>query len=427
MPAAPRPRTLLWLCLLALALALATWWDNFRTYRFVDFHLRYDEIACSHTGTNPFDVWDQRTVHPLYKGHPRPDREPDPAPKRQVHAYPPWHTTYCWFYAYLPRTLLAWGFAAASLLALAAVLASFRRYAPSEPLARATFLLFILAGIAPQAANLLGVGNYGALLLGLICLLFAALERGRSLLAALCWALIMTKPQVGLLLFWPLLWSKERRVIPLAIAIVLLATCFPAWLYHLSPLELLRQIPQTSAPYLTPNLLTLPGIVQTLFGSLGAHLWMAACFLLCGALSWRVRHTPHLPLRFAPALALFPFWTYSQFHDHVLVAYLYLLLALVHWRCAPFSVPERARTLLDATLLPLLLALVAMGLWSLLLVTGLLQPAGNGWLYRLAALLPAYLPPAFTLLLCLCQPRRKTTLTAASTEAPAPYPKKGRA
>ena len=77
-------------------------------HRGCDLMFRISEVQCAHTGVNPFDVWDRKVTTERFRGYDRDDRAktpPEDAHKLVVHAYPPWHTTYCWFYGWLPRPI----------------------------------------------------------------------------------------------------------------------------------------------------------------------------------------------------------------------------------------------------------------------------------------------------------------------------------
>lgn len=72
-------------------------------------------------------------------------------------------------------------------------------------------------------------GNYGFILLLFSVLMYESLVRGKQIYAGLSWAIMMIKPNVSILFFWPLLFQKKYVAIGVAIAIFLLATLWPAY------------------------------------------------------------------------------------------------------------------------------------------------------------------------------------------------------
>ena len=51
----------------------------------------------------------------------------------------------------------------------------------------------------------------------MLLLMVTALQHGYDTIAGICWALIMTKPQMGLLFSIPLLWYKKYKTVFVAI------------------------------------------------------------------------------------------------------------------------------------------------------------------------------------------------------------------
>ena len=73
-----------------------------------DLQLRRNEIRCAHQGVNSFRVWTREVVVPGFTPYGRPDMEKVERANESdatVHAYPPWHTAFFWFYGWLPWVL----------------------------------------------------------------------------------------------------------------------------------------------------------------------------------------------------------------------------------------------------------------------------------------------------------------------------------
>ncbi len=314
----------------------ATRWTTkgMRQSLFGDIGLRHNEIACSHTGVNPFDVWSHKVESSEYYGFSRPDKPPpslaDKESKKPVHAYPPWHTAFFWFYGWLP----AWGvqlfICLANMVAyLFTMVALFKLFPRKDGL---NHLLFISILIAPCWVDGFLSGNYGIFILGLLVLFFRLLEARRHVLAGFCWALMMIKPHVAVLLFWGLLFQRRYLTIGVAIATCLVATLWSSFVYKVSPVTLLLQVPEIGRPYLGIDAFkfTISGIAFGLMGEIAFLIVPIGGFVLCGVLSFLVRNVQSWLVRFIPALIIFSFWTYSQYHDRVIWA-LGLAVPLVLW------------------------------------------------------------------------------------------------
>ena len=302
---------------------------------FCDIDTRYNEVSCSHEGVNPFSVWNQEVVHERYQGLERPDKPEERSPgKAKVHAYPPWHTTFFWWYPWLPRGLVCWGMFVFNIIAFLAVGAYFAKRLPLEsPWDKA---LFGLCGILPCAyvwGSHLATGNYPILVLVLFLLMIALLRRGHDMAAGLCWALMMTKPQMSALAFWPLLLAGKFKTIATAVAVVGAATLVPALVYGESPVELVAQIPRIGAPYMRNGVSS--GLVAA-FGLSGLasyekfQLVVAFVgFLACGALSIVFARSRSWIVRFVPVMLIMPVWTYALPQDRTFLVCLSFTLGLV--------------------------------------------------------------------------------------------------
>lgn len=389
-------------CVFASAFVASCQWV--KSLRWCDISVRYHEICCSHTGVNPFDVWSHRVETERFIGWWRPDfpesreyrlRYSGENPEKvRVHAYPPWHTTFAWFYGWMPRhALIAW-ITVLNTLLFVFFANRLRRWAPIEPASeRQEFQLMVFAGIAFQMAYLLGVGNYGGLLLVLIVLMMEAFEKRREVLIGVLWALAMVKPQVGLLLFWPLFFGKCYKAIAVAVTICLLATLWPAYVYHTSPIELLLQVPQIGAPYLVSGGYSPAEVMLEWLGKHGPTLWMGIFFLALGGLSFLVRHEKSTLFRFAPALIVFPFWTYSQLHDHVILALLYVLILREVYGIGKGLLSAGERRWVSYALVANLFSIAIAGSMDFAYRIERLDEAATFALYHSVCFLPTYLPP----------------------------------
>lgn len=307
------------ICLAIAALAIFSRWEINKTSNFFDLRLRYNEVCCSHSGVNPYRVFSGQVEHPAFVAFPNKD-----GGKEMVCAYPPWHTTYMWFYGWLSWPVCVAFMLCIYLVAALFALSVFWRSIPAGQ--RWVAFSFALALSGNAAISALLWGNYGVLLLGLFVLFCMALKRGHGILAGVCWALMMIKPQMAVLLAWPLLFSRQWTTIGTAVGICVVATLWPAWVYHESPIDLILQIPDMALPK-PKDCGSFPEIAYHLLGEQGPTIWSGLCFVLCGVFSWLLRGQRTWVIRCAAALCIFPVWTYSQGHDWTVQMALYVIVA----------------------------------------------------------------------------------------------------
>jgi hypothetical protein len=166
--------------------------------------------------------------------------------------------------------------------------------------------------------------NYGLILLGCLLLLYSALNSGHDCIAGIIYSFIMIKPQIGVLLIFPLLFSRKYKTIAIAVVICLVETCFTALMVYKSPIKLILQIPQIGAPF-EKGFLT-ESIIK-IIGPIGQYLVMGVFICFAAGGSYLVRNAKEAWVRFLPAIAFIPFWTYSQYHDWLVIlpCYIYML------------------------------------------------------------------------------------------------------
>ena len=325
-----KPDTLakLRMALLAVVCLLFAWsggkrvWNSIAVYHYWawDFDLRRNEIACAHTGTDPFDVWERKVETDRFCGFTRPDMPIErPAEGRlygdklPVHAYPPWHTALCWWYGFVPKwvcaSLMGLLYAFSLVWIVRWIAARLRTADPRDVPENA---LFLLAAFLHPFGGICWTMNYGLLLLSCILLMASALDRGRDVLAGVLYSVVMVKPQVGLLMALPLLVGRKFKTLAVAAAVCIAETLFASWKLGKPPWELLMQIPAIGAPYGKGIFAEVAGKVLGAAGPLAA---MAAFAGVAAAGCWLVRKAPETWMRFVPALAVVPVWTYSQYHD----------------------------------------------------------------------------------------------------------------
>ena len=119
----------------------------------------------------------------------------------------------------------------------------------TDALDYATSIFFLLTMFLDPLSGLVNSMNYGLVILGWTLLLYFALDSNHNILAGVIYSFIMIKPQIGILLFFPLLFNRKYKTIAFAVAICLIETCFTSCMLHKSPVELILQIPKIGAPF----------------------------------------------------------------------------------------------------------------------------------------------------------------------------------
>lgn len=320
-------------CILLASICLVRFWR----YVFIydcwawDLDLRINELACSHDGVDPFDIFEKKIKSDKYTGFLRPDK-PDErsATRKYVHAYPAWHTALFWWYGLVPRSMCI-----AVMLCLYGLALAYSCKWTAETMEKKDGddgIEDILFLVAMMILPFTGIGwtlNYGLLLLGCMLLLFRLLEKKKEILAGILFSVIMIKPQVGTLLLIPLFLNRYYKTIAVAGAICILETLFTAWQLDKSPVELILQIPQIGAPFYK-GAFTETAI--KVFGKMGPFLIMAVFAGLTAVGCFLLRNVKEIWVRFLPALAFIPFWTYSQSHDWFIILPCYVYLLNDRWK-----------------------------------------------------------------------------------------------
>jgi len=290
-----------------------------------DFIYRYNEINCMHDGIDPFDIFERKITSENFRGHDRPDKPDEPEDSRRiVHAYPAWHTPIFWWYGYTPKWIcLAFlTFLYICSLSLACKWASLKLVG-SQTKDHVVNLLFIIAMTLYSFIGICHSMNYGLLLLGCTLLLYSALDSNHEILAGVIYSFIMIKPQIGVLLFFPLFFSRKYKTIAFSITICLIETCFTAYMLRKSPLELILQIPKIGAPFEKGYLAE---STMKIVGPIGQYIVMGIFICLDAGGSYLVRNAKEAWIRFLPAIAFIPFWTYSQPHDWLVIFPCYVFI-----------------------------------------------------------------------------------------------------
>lgn len=279
-----------------------------------DMTYRYNEILCAHSGVDPFDIFERKITSEEFCGVRRPDMPVEPLNgRKEVHTYPTTHMAMFWWYGYFSLTTCTIIMNIVNLCALVWVLLwGSKHYRRPDRNYLIQDILFILCMLLYFVSEICETVNYGLLILGAILLLHTALQTKHDILAGVVYAFILIKPQIGVVLFFPLFFGKWYKTIAVAGIICVVETLFVAWKLDKSPIELILQLPRIGAPYYKG---VFCNAAIMLIGPIGQYLVMS-CFLLIAAVGcFLVRNAKDIWVRFLPALVIIPFWTYSTTPD----------------------------------------------------------------------------------------------------------------
>lgn len=291
----------------------------FRTAAFSDFSLRYHECRCVLSGVDPFKVWKGTVDHPDFKSI---DKK-DPSDTRPfVHAYAPWEYTYLMPVALLPHRLAIWLFGLLEAAAMLVVWTFAWRYGYSlrKDASDAAFVCGLAFGVAYGLPSMIYCGNYGLFCAALVLLMSRALNSRRDVLAGVLWALLMVKPQLGILYAIPLLIAWRWKTLVTAGLICAAATIPPAVLTSVSPVTLILQTKDIGAPYLyLNNDNTILFLAFKSWWSKGTIMLASTVtgLAVCAWVSWLCRRCEDWLCKCVPVAVVSLFWTYAWHHDSV--------------------------------------------------------------------------------------------------------------
>lgn len=310
-----------------------------KDYGIGEFGTRYNEISQVVQGIDPFLIWNGSLKSDRFYPYNRPEENVD-GTRERIHAYTPWSYTY-----WLPvvatmkrpaaRTLYNCLMMASFLLVMALAYRYGKSFHGNSKDGFFCALASTALGVTAGASYI--VGNYGMLIAGAIVLMAVFLNRRHDMLAGVCWALAMTKPQDAALLAIPLILAKKWKPILTALTICLLATLPPAYLCGRSPLDLILQVPKlretglgTNTSCIVTTLLSVfPSTHSSGYDALARALFLANVLFgtcLCGTLSWMTRNCTDWFRRLAPAVLCAAIWTYMTYLDRCIFFFLQITI-----------------------------------------------------------------------------------------------------
>ena len=298
-----------------------------------DFNLRYNEVECLRKGIDPYDIVMKIKLSDEYALFATPEARPG---VKTLHVYTPWEYTYFLPFSCLSERTAGTIFLILSILSLI-IIGIYSYYAGLKIRDNNLDGLFtasasLLLGNATK--ELFAMANYGAFNALLILFLILALSRNYNVIAGICWAFLMTKPQIGLLFAIPLILKRRYITICVAVFICLVCSIPPSLMCGRTPWELMMEVPRGCAFIAEANgTMIIPStlfqkfhgtIPSALLGFVSMSIGVAICFLL----TWRLRNEKSWFIFIIPTIICAILWSYCKSHDRVILWATQLLLAM---------------------------------------------------------------------------------------------------
>ena len=296
-----------------------------------DFTLRMNEVECLRRGVNPFLVWNEAVeLEPYISSVPKKDSY-DRRFCEPVNAYTPWAYSLALPLSFLPRDA-QWG-VYFTFMFLCVGIVFFCGYNAGlsvrgnvwDGIATATVPLVL--SFYPIWSNF-SLGNYSVVILAALALMAHFLNRGRDVLAGLCWSVAMIKPQMALLFAVPLLWRRKFLTCAVAAAACIALAVPPSLMCGTSPIDLILQAPAASA-HAFNGCGTFPYFLCGFMGrSAGICCGLLVGVVACVVMTWLVKERRDWLVFLMPAAVCSMSWTYSQMFTYALGWFVFAVLAL---------------------------------------------------------------------------------------------------
>lgn len=341
-----------------------------------DFNIRYSEVRCLFDGMDPFKVYTGEIASDKYGPYNKWTRE---KPFLPVNGYVPWEYTYMMPFAALPKipASVLWICLNAAALVFLLKRGKYLASCHANSVLKKEFLSSCILVLSAPIACLFNWGNFGLLFAVVILWMADALNRKQDILAGILWALLMAKPQIGLLLAIPIALRFRWKTALTAVVVSVAASIPPAMLCHSNPVQMTVDI-LTCSQRGQFCMDLLPASWASVFASgTPQHLFMLGGALLCLACCLLLRRSSDWSLLLLPPVFVSTVWTYGWPHDHCIYALPVFVIGVV-------ACEERNRTTRNW----LLVAMALCGA-SILLVNSIAEPTIVSLARRaLAATLP---------------------------------------
>ncbi len=285
-----------------------------------DFRYRMAEVHCVRRSVDPFRVWNEEvTLRPYCSNNPNRRAVPEGCTE-MVSVYPPWEYTLMLPFAALDGETAWWVWSLLSFVSLGLLVdvvyrAERKRRTSAEATLCATAPLLV---VAHAVWSNFQVGNHVAVVLAAAVLMAWCLNRKRDVAAGLCWAVMMAKPQIGLVFAVPVLLRGRVKTAAVAVGACLLLSVWPAVNCHASLLDLILE-PSRATAFAFEGCGTWPRFLCGAVPGNGDILaGLAVGAVVCTALTWSLRRERDWFVVLMPAAITSCCWTYTQAYSHAM-------------------------------------------------------------------------------------------------------------
>ena len=299
-----------------------------------DMKLVVAENECLLKGVDPYDVFKEKVKLSGYiSQYPSSNVQVgDVATEMCVGVNPPWVYT-----AFMPFSLLSHRGASAvwfciKFLCLGVLLLwgvrIARRTGRDKEEALIVGVSAVLAIALPAFQDFLSM-NWALVTVVATMLMATCLNGGRDILAGVCWAFVMLKPQIGLAFAIPLLMMGRFKACLAAVATCFVASIPPSLMCGKSPVEMILAI---SGAYTRDywGCGTMPHfLVDILSQGLAIPLGLVAGAIVCALMVWVMREEKNWFFLLMPAAVCSVSWTYARCYSHVMTWFFFICLAVV--------------------------------------------------------------------------------------------------
>ena len=299
-----------------------------------DIRIGIVEADLVYNGIDPYDIWSGKRIIKGYRPglySPGADYSNYSDSDEDVNVHPPWFYAAMLPFVFLPiriATAIHFLLMAAGLITL--VILGYRlsrKYGldACESIVAATSSVLVLAIPVLQDFS---SANWALLVIVAAAMMAVALERGHDVLAGVCWAVVMLKPQVGLIFAVPLLMRLRIRTFAVAVATCVAVSMLPAMLTHTSPVEMLLRTPGSNSGQFW-GCGTMPSFICSLMPkNLAVVVGLVIGVLICIWLTRKVISSTDELLIITPAAICSMCWTYARCYSHVAAWFFFIWLCI---------------------------------------------------------------------------------------------------
>ena len=307
-----------------------------------DYMLRMSEVECLRKGVNPFDVWNGDVVMKPYVpfgGAHAGDVGVKEGFTDFINAYPPWEYVAMMPLSFLPKTF-AWvlyvvGMMAGLWLLVWAGKALSVSYSKGDDESCAIVGAASVVVVSLPVFQNFQTGNFAVPVLVASVLMAICLNRGKDVLAGVCWAFAMLKPQIGLAFAVPLLMLGKFKTCIVAAAICSALSVIPALMCHASPIDMTFQGARASTHAFMGSG-TFPCFLREFLpGDAGIIAGLLVGAAVCAVMTHMLRAAgarDHMVL-LMPAAVIGASWTYAQCFNYSMNWFFFAVLfaSLAKW------------------------------------------------------------------------------------------------